>query len=190
MIICVFFYFITSFIVFIILLKRKTKYSIVEKFRVLKSGINFFSTKRHRIKISNAKILQIQNIVYLKKDNQTIILKNVDNIYLKEDFLYFDALGNVSILCDLSNIYKYFNLQIYSNQFDFCSIKKQALQDLFNNLFCLNLSEKINRYLKMLKDILNIKITKQGIVVGQNKYYIPLKITYKINNTIKTININ
>lgn len=174
---------------FIIFSKRKTKFYMFPPVKVLKSGIKFYSTLRHRLKIFDAKIMQIDNVVYLKKDGKQVIIKNIKNVYCKQQYLYFDTLGEVLIVCDLSEIYRYFNIKIISTQFDLELIKKQAMQEILDNIFLKNTS-KLNRYIKIIKDIFNVKIRNDCIFISQNRYLIPFKLIYRLNNTVKIINVN
>lgn len=154
-----------------------------------KYGLSFYSFEQHRIIIENAKIMQVGNLVYVKRNNKMFILKNVDNIQVANGFLYFKAEGHVEIILNCRNIYKYFSVDINSQKLNISAFKDQALNFLATNPMSLNNNSKINHYINFLKNILNIDLDGGRLKIGRNKFKIPFSLTYKLNGKIKKVNI-
>ncbi len=134
--------------------------------------------------------MQVDKIVYIKKDNKMIVLINVDNLCFKDDYMYFSALGKVKILFNCICFYKYFNIEISSQKFDLKDLQQTALLDILNNLFNLKNAKILLKYLKIITKVLNININKKKIVVKRNKFKIPYTLTYKVNNVLKRVKVN
>lgn len=183
------FYFITFFCV-IKTRKRRIKFSDFPQFKINQSGVFFYSKQTHRIKIENDEVFQIQKNLYIRTKNEIIIIKNVENVKIFENFLYFKALGKVKIIFNIKQIYNYLVLLVESKQIDMNYLRQIAIIDLINNDFDINNSKLLKKYIKILKNVLNIGIFKEKIVVKQNKYKIPFILTYKINNKIKKVCVN
>ena len=106
--------------------------------KLKKDGIMFTSFAQHRLKAENCKIIQIGKSVYCKMLNKLIVIKNIDNVFRNENFLYFTALGKVQVVFDCKTIYRYFNIDIKSKKFTLEDQKQLAIQDLINNNFEIN----------------------------------------------------
>lgn len=171
----------------IINLSKRFSYPIPE-LHMTSKFIVFHSKQRHKIKINNAKIMQLEKTVYLKSDTKNFAIHNVDKIYILKDYLYFTALGEVRIIGHFDKIYKYFNIIIKSFRFDLETIKQDAINDLMQNLFNINKAEKVKRYIKIVTEILNIRFTDKGLSIGKNKYNLEYTLLYKKKNQIKKIN--
>ena len=183
-------YFITFSVVLQLKKKARLKTCNFPSMKMMRDGLKFFSTSKHKIKIDNAKVMQVDKNVYLKKDKKIVQIKNVDNIFVEEGCLYFTALGNVKIILDLSDIYNYFNLKIYTNRIDIEKFKKIALFDIKNNVFDCKNSIFLKKYLKILKNILNINLENNKITIKQNKFKIAFCVEYKTKNGKKRIKVN
>ncbi len=170
--------------------KLKTKFKQYPELKMNARGINFFSHSRHRIKIGDAKFMQVGGNIYLKHNNRQIEIRNVDNIFIKNDFLYFTAKGKCEICFKNQLLNKYFNIKINSNMIDVETLRKRALINVMDNLFDLTKCEDLIKYLKLIRDILKIKITNKSVEIKQNQFKIPFCISYKLNNTIKVVNVN
>lgn len=183
-------YLITTAIFFIIRQKLKTKHIEINNLKIDSNGVHFFSHARHRINIGNSKIMQVGNVVYVKKEEKLITIKNVSDIYLKNDYLYFTSNGKCEICFPCGRLSKYFNIRISSHMFNVADIRQKALNSIPNNLFSINKSVELKEYLKIIKKVLNINITKKFIKVSQNQFKIPFKLEYVANNTKKVVYIN
>ena len=159
------------------------------KLKLTKSGIVFQSTDTHKLKIKDVKLILIGVDLYMKTQNKLIIFHNVKDVKVYEGYLYFTALGEVK-LCFDCEFYKYFTIKISSEKFSFNQLKQQAIQNFINNGFELNLSVVMKKYLNIIKDVLKINITGKGIQIKPNDFKLPFVLTYKVNNTIKTVKVN
>ena len=162
----------------------------IKNAKVNKYGISFLSTSRHKLRLKDAKILALNNTIYLKSNNKTIVIKNATNPIKTKNFLFFTALGEVKIIFNTKSFYKYFNIEIKSPTFDLTQLKNKAINEMVNNLFNLNNCHELKHYLKIVIDILNIRITDNKITVKKNDFNLTFQLIYKLNNTIKKININ
>lgn len=187
-------YVVLYFLVFSLVLKvKKNKGIKFKKFPTLKltkNGIEFSSFDIHRIFIKDFKVMQVENVVYLKTQSQLLTISNIDNVFYFENYLHFTSKGRVKILFDCTSIYRYFSIKIESKKFNLNSLKQMAILDLMNNAFDLNKSKIMKKYINIIENVLNIKISKEKVVVKQNKLKIPFILTYKINNKIKKVKIN
>lgn len=187
------FYAIICYILTIIaiIVAKKIKFNATKPFfnlKITKSGVSFCSTNRHKIKTGQVKILMVENVAYLKQNNKTIVINNVANVSLKKDYLFFNALGNVKINFN-APFYRYFNIKIEAENFNLENLKREALNEILNNLFNLKNCTKLKEYLKIVTQILNIKITDKKVLVERNKYNLEFKIIYKLNNITRVINV-
>ncbi len=188
-IIFVFAYNFGLILVFFALFFKKYHTKPIKNANFTKYGVTFNSTFKHKIRAENVKFIEIQNAVYLKQNNKTIVIKNIEQPFTKGNYFYFKGKGEVKIIFNAKNFYKYFNIQITSPTFDLSAIKQKAVNDILNNLFNLNNCSQLKYYLKIVTQILNITITDNKVEVKKNKYNLNFQLTYKVNNTIKKINI-
>ena len=167
------------------------KYSTkpIPPMKLTKYGLIFFSHAHHKIKVGEVKLLQVDNVIYLKSKRKTVVLKNVNDVFLKRGYLYFTAQGVVKIIFNAKSYYKYFNIDIKSSLFDLSTIKNNALNEMLDNLFNLSACGELKRYLKIVIDILNIKITNDKVIVKRNKFNLTFQLIYKLNNVVKKVNI-
>lgn len=165
------------------------KFKPIPDFLIKKNGIIFFSNAVHRINVNDAEFIQVCKLVYLKSSTKMLILKNVDEIYKKNDWLYFKACGKTEIIFNCEKIYKYFNIRIESNKFDLSQLLINAKQEILNNLFNSCKFESVRKYINLIKNVLNITFNKNGISVKENKFKLPYTLTYKQGGRVKTINV-
>lgn len=170
--------------------KIKLNFKPFPTLKLRKDGIIFDSFSCHRIKSESNKIMQVGKKVYINIKNKLIIISNVDKVFMHENHLYFTGLGKVKILFDCIEIYRYFNIKITSKKFSIEELKQEAIIDYLNNSFDINFCEKLKRYIKILENVLNVHVFSKKIIVKQNKFQFPFVLKYKLNNTIKQININ
>ena len=189
MIYAIIFYCLTTIIV--IIAKNCKNYATkpIHAIKICKFGISFFSNSRHKIKVGQVKMLILNNNVFLKHNNKTIEIRNVKNVFIRNDFIYFSALGDVKILFNAEPIFRYFNIKILSNDFNLEELKLKALFDVLNNLFDLKNCLALKEYLNVVVKILNIKITDEKVIVGQNKFNLSFKLIYNLNNVQKIVNV-
>ncbi len=152
-------------------------------------GISFSSHLKHRIKIGDAKVMQLDNDVYVKCGTKRMILKNVDRVYVINDYLYFNALGQCRIIFNTRRIYKYFNIQILSSRFNIESIKQEAIKDILEHMFNIKNSKKLRRFLYICQNILMINLKDNRIVVGRNKFNLKFTLAYKLRDKVKRVNV-
>lgn len=181
-------YILSIFATSVIVEKLKYSYKPFPKLNLTKFGIKFFSNQRHRIKISD-KIVKIGENVYLKCCNQIVAFQNIKNAVIKNEYLFFTANGEVKIIFNTGEYYKYFNLSVNTNGLDFSSLKQTAILDLINNNFEMQQARKFNKFLNFIKNTLNIKIDNDKVRVFANKLKISYELTYKANGKIKKINV-
>lgn len=157
------------------------------KLKLVKSGIEFFSYNQHRIQIQDAKVIELDNSIYITKDNHQIIITNAKQQFIKQGFLYIKAQGKVNISMSLGLIYKYLNIHIQSPNFSLSGLKQNAIKNIVS--FPFQIGVDLKKYLSFIKNILKINITKNQITVSQNKYKLKYVLIYK-NNGYKKIYIN
>lgn len=170
---------------------EKLKYKVVEfpKFKVTKNGIKFFSLKQHKINISNVKVFEFCDNIYIKTDKRVIIFKNIKNVKIKNNFMYFIGCGRVEINFDFHKFYKYFNIDIVIDNLNFSLFKQTVILDFLNNQFDEEKSKKFQKFLKFIKNTLKIQINNENLTVFSNNLKISYQLVYKLNNKIKRINI-
>jgi len=190
MLVFAFAYSVSTFSVFLFLYLKAFHTLPLPHLCLTKGGLSFYSTKRHKLKVGDIKIMQLDNVCYLKSANKTVILKNVTKTQLKKGYVYFTSLGEVKVLFNCKLFYKYFNVDICSPKFDLTPLRLEALNEIANNLFSLNNCKKTKRYIFIISKILNIKLEENKIKIKQNKYFLPFKLTYKAKNIVKEVKIN
>ena len=183
-------YLITFHLIIKLRRKKHLEYEEFPAMQIKKNCIVFQSFSQHRIMLNGFKYLQNENKIYLKKGKIFYIILNVDKVFKYEDFLYFTALGKVKICYDFKEIYKYFNIEIKSNKFSLESLKQKAIMDILSNGFQLEICEDLKRYMSVLKNIFNVKIEDNRIVIGQNKLKLSFEVKYKLNHKIKKVIVN
>lgn len=190
MLIAVVAYFFSFFFVRIFKKKKRVKKTKFPVLRMNKSGIFFNSNAEHLIKIDNVKLMQVGTVLYVKTSTDFIIFSNVKDAKVIDGCLIFRALGKVKILFDCSKYYRYFLLNIKSQQFDLGKLKQLAILDLMNNNFDINFCKFTKKYIKIIKNVLNIHIFKEKIVIKKNKFKLSFIASYKLNNVIKHVSVN
>ena len=188
--ICLLLYVITFCLVATLKKSFKLKYYEFPNLKLKKEGITFFSLTTHRIKIKNAKMMLIKDNLYMRTNERLIIITNITDVKVYENFLYFTAMGMVKIIFDCKDIYRFFAIKIESNSFDLSILKQNAILNLINNSFELNFSKITKKYINIIENVLNIKIFKEKIIVKPNKFKLSFKLSYKLNNQIKQVFIN
>ena len=183
-------YIVSVLITFIILQKFKYKTFPLPKLKLSKSGISFFSTKKHKIKIEHVKIISISNGVCVKTEKEIIVIKNVKNVILRYEHMYFCGCGKVDIVFNSLNYYRYFNFKIISKDFNFEEFKQLALLDLINCHFDCNKAENFKKFINFIKNTLKIDISEEKIKLSTNLIPFSYQIIYRLNNKIKRINVS
>lgn len=181
-------YILSIIITSIVIQKFKYRYKPFPKLKLTKFGISFFSTQRHRVKVSE-KVVQIGEAVYVNYQNQIVVFQNVKNVILRNEYLFFTANGKVEILFNTKQFYKYFNILITSDGIDFSNLKQTAILDLMNNKFQTDQSINFNKFLNLIKNTLKIQINDDKITVLPNNLKISYQLTYKTHGKIKRINV-
>ncbi len=182
-------YILTSIAMIFVCRYKNTLTKPITNMRLNKYGLTFVSHARHKIKVGDAKIMQVDSTIYIKRE-KTIVLKNVDRVVLTGDWLYFTGLGEVKIIFNCKKFYRYFNVKITSSKFDLEPIKQQAMQQILDNLFNLNACDKVKRYIFILTEVLKITLSATRVEVKQNDFYIPFTLTYKANHKLKHLQVN
>lgn len=180
------------FIVYIIVKFKNDKRFHCDEFPRLtlkKDRITFNSYGRHKIKILGFDMVLVKDCLYLFNASKIIIIENVNKAELHENYLYFSALGEVIIYLELKEFYRYFAIIIKSEKFNMDNLKQKAILDILNHNFEANNSEVVRKYIKIIKNILNIDVLSKKIVIKPNKYRLPFQLTYKLNNKIKHIKV-
>ncbi len=188
--ICVLLYLIVFFCVVALKKTKQLKWYDFPLLKLKKDGIEFITTLTHRIKIADAKMTQLCDKLYLNLNGKLIIISNVKDVKIFDEYLYFTGLGKVEIITDLKEIYKYFSITIKSEQFFIDEIKQSAIIDLINNNFEINFCKNLKRYIKIIENVLNIHIYQEKIIVKSNKYNLSFELIYKLNNKIKRVIID
>ena len=186
-IIALIFYFLTIFFLLICASKNKIKTKPFPKLKMNKNGIFFTSKFKHKVKIENLKVMLLDDCVYLKNDNTFIIIKNVFSAFKLNNYLYFNAMGEVKIIFKTEEFFRYFNLVIKSNKFNLNKLKQEALKDILNNLTNIKNSKILNKYINFIKNVLKIDINNKKIEIKPNIYNLPFTVFYKINNKVTRV---
>ena len=183
-------YFATIFFVVKIMNKKRVGYSEFPVLKIIKDGITFYSKKRHRLKIENCRYEQMGKILFVVKNGKFMQIKNVDNVIQRGEYLYFQAQGNVEIICKEFEAKEYFYLTIKSEKFNIDLLKQKAIIELINNFFNINFCKNAKKYLIIVKKVLKIEIFEKKLIIKQNKLKFPFQIQYSINGKNKTVNLN
>lgn len=183
-------YLITFLVFSKILLKKRYKYKPFPFLTLTKNGIIFSSFSQHRIKINNANVLEMDKNIYLNYNGKRIVLQNVGKSFVKDNFLYFTALGNCKMCVNCEKFYNYFSLNITSNKFNLNSIKQKALQNILLNIFSINECVELKRYLHIIKNILKVNFSNGKLQICQNNYHLPFVIEYSKNGKKKRVKVN
>lgn len=189
MILAILSYLFASIIVVYVCKKMRMRYTVFPTLKLTRNGISFFSHSRHRLRIDNSKFIVLKDRVYIKTSSNIIILKNVMQVNLYNNYLYFTSQGECKIFFDCTSIFRQFNISVKSEYLDFDQLKQMALLDIINNQFELKNCKIFIKYLKIIRYTLNIEIGEKEIKVKPNKYKIPFTLIYKSNDKIKKINI-
>lgn len=179
-------YFIVSFLI-IKFKKNKIKFKNFPNLTLKKDKIVFNSKFFHRIKYNFQKVLLIGNVLYIKTLDDVIKINNVSNVMIYENYLYFQGLGDVEICVDCSLFYKYFAIEIRSDQFDVGKIKQMAIEDFINSEFDIKFSKILKKYINLIKNVLKINIFKEKIEIKSNSLNLHYELIYKINGVIKKV---
>lgn len=169
--------------------KKRITFSTFPKMMLKKDGVYFFSQDFHRLPLMAQKVVLVGKNLYVKQDEKVVIITNVDDVKLVNNFLYFKCLGKVKILFDCVDFYRYFAIRIESKYFDFSSLKQMAIRDVLNNGFSLKNSKTAKKFIKIIENVLKISIFKEKIVVGQNDLRISYVLIYKLNRVIKRVSV-
>jgi len=182
-------YILTIILIFFVINKFKYKTKPFPKLKINKNGIIFYSTLKHKIRIDDVKLLQLNDAVYLKKQCEVIVIHNVKDVFTKNNYLYFRAKGEVKILFNTNEIYRYFNIVIQSKKFSLNKLKQLALIDVLNNIFNIKNSKILKKYLNIVKNILKIDINNKKIEIKPNIFNLSFTLIYKTNNQITRVNV-
>ena len=180
------------FVVYIIIKFKKNNslnHKEFPKLFIKKDGISFVSRDRHRIKVVGFDMVSVKECLYLFNETKIRVIENVTKVETNEDYLYFVALGEVKIYLDLVDVYKYFSIIIKSERFNIDNLKQKAILDIINLNFEVKNSKIVHKYIKIIKNVLNINILPKKITIKPNRYHLPFKVTYKLNNKIKHIKV-
>ena len=168
---------------------RRLTYKELPKLTLKKDGISFNSCGRHRIKNLGFEMVSVRDCLYLFNAAKIVVIENVNKVELHENYLYFTALGDVKVYLNLMDVYRYFSIIIKSEKFNIDSLKQKAIIDILNQNFEAKNSQIVKKYIKIIKNILNIEVLSKKIITKPNKYRLPFQLTYKLNNKIKHIKV-
>ena len=168
---------------------KRLNYKEFPKLFLKKDGISFVSYDRHRFKTLGFELVTVKENLYLFNATKMIVIENINKVEIHENYLYFSALGEVKFYLDLTDVYKYFSVIIKSEKFNIDNLKQKAILDIINSNFEAKNSQFVKKYIKIIKNILNINILSKKITVKPNRYHLPFKLTYKLNNKIKQIKV-
>jgi len=185
----VIFYIFTFVIIFLSIEVFRKRHSPIPNLKFKKFGFVFYSKKIHKIRIFNYKVRTLEGVIYLSLDNKIAIIKNVKFLDCKNGFLYFKSLGEVKVVFECKEIYRYYNLKITSNEFKINDIKEKSKYEILNNLLNIQDCEYNKKFLFFLKNVLKIEINNKKIAIKSNNYKISYNLLYKLNGKIKKINI-
>lgn len=189
MVYVIFAYFFTSLIVLLVIQIKNRKFEPIKNVKLKKYGLVFLSKNRHRIKIDDAKVLKIENNVYLKKNNRTVVIKNIERVVENKNYLYFTGLGQVKIVINCKKFYKYFCVDVTSEDFDINELKQRAIDDIIQHIFDLNECVELIRFLKIMRDVLKINLENNCVKVEKNKYNFSYILTYIVNGKKKFVRV-
>lgn len=167
----------------------KTKFSPYPKLKIKDDGISFYSTKRHRLRIGRANVMQVGSTIHLQQDKIYITLVNVDRVYTHDGYMYFNGLGDVRVVCNMRRVKRYFALRIDSDMLEVSAMQERAKVAMINHLFNMNECKELKEYISLISRVLNIRFAEDKIIVSKNKYNIPYTLYYKVHNVIKKVNV-
>lgn len=170
-------------------MNKKIKFSKFKKLKVTHKGIICYSNKVHRINADNAKWLQIGDILFIKQNNALLKICNIDCVTFDNNYLYFKANHKILFEFCMGENYRYFNIIIKSNNFNFSKMKQSAMIDAITHWYDLSKAKIYNQYVKFITQVLNVNIDKSKIKISRNKFDFKYSIIYKINNNIKCVNV-
>ena len=180
-------YFLSFIVVLLVITVKNQKFYAIKDVKLTKYGVVFYSNKKHRLPIHNAKLLIIENNVYLKKNNRTVVLKNVEKVVVNNNYLYFHSLGKTQIIMNCEKFYKYFVVNVESEDFNLNELKQNAIQDILNNIFDFNACIELKRYLKIMREILKIDLENNHVKLTKNHYELTYTLTYILNGVKKKV---
>ncbi len=183
-------YFVTFYL--IIKLKRvKIKVSPFPLLKLYKNGVLFHSCSNHKLNLNKeVKTILINTNLYIKTEKEIVVITNIKDVKRYNNTLYFTACGQVKILFNCNDIYKYFAINISSKHIQLSQIKQEAILDLINHMFNYEFSKTTKKFLNIIRNVFNINFIDEKIVVKPNKFRLSFVLTYKVNNTIKRVNVN
>ncbi len=185
----IFAYFSTFFVVMALLKVKNKKFQPIKNCKLKKYGLVFSSRNKHRIKIYGAKVLKIENNVYLKLNNRTVVIKNITSAYTYKDFLYFTGLGEVKIVMNCKKFYKYFCVRVESKHFDIEELKIDAINDILEHIFDFNECKNLIRFLRVMREILKIDLGADSVKISKNKYDFAYTLTYIVKGHKKIVHV-
>jgi len=190
MLIIIIIYFVFFALAVNITKKKSLKFVNIPYVKVKKNGFIFYSKRVHRIKKNNMNVSFISNSLFLKTENKVVVISNVSNVEVVEGYIYFKGLGEVKIIDEIKEIFRYFSIHVSSKIFNWNKLKQDAIVDYLNNSFDVKFSEITKKYFKLIENVLKIQIFKEKILIKKNSLNFPLSVKYKLNNVLKTIIIN
>ena len=183
-------YYFALTLFFVIKKIKNNKVFPLPELKFEKNKIIFCSHSQHKIFVGQCNVLNLKNNIYLKKDGKMIALENVLNARLVGDFLFFTGNGEAIIKMKNLPFARYLQMNICSYDFDLKTLKRKAEIDVLNNLFDFSKCKDLLRYIRFLKFVLNIQISKDKLQVKQNNYRLKYSITYNFGFGEKIINFN
>ena len=190
MIFIVYAYFFAIFLTFFIKNVKINRVKPLPKIKIIKSGLVFFSFFYHKIYVGDVKLIKFEGLIYLKKSDKIMVIKNIEKVFLKNEYLFFKGMGKVHIILNCKNIFRQFNLEISSPNFDVELLKERAINELINNLFDYENCKLVKRYLFLVENIFNINANEKSLIVKQNKYFLSFSLSYRVKNCYKTVKFN
>ena len=185
----IFAYIITTIIVLTILRLLRFKHVEIKNAHIFKYGIIFKSTARHRLFVGDAKMLVVENNVYLKLNKKVVVIKRVANAEIKKGYVYFTSLGETKIIVNIKEIYKYFCIVVQSNAFNLQEIRAMAINEMLADVFNFKNGKAVKRYLNIVKNILKIDLQNNCVKVSRNRFNLHFSLIYKLHNKTKKINV-
>lgn len=183
-------YFLVFTITLLICKKLRLKVKEMPSLAIDKCGLFFESLTKHRLKLNGASVLTIGNNVYLKRFGKMVCLNNVDKVFEYKDCIYFQSLGKVRIKFNCENIYRYFLIDIESENVDMKNFKKSALNDIKNHIFDLKNAKILKKYIKTIKNIFKINLHEDEIRIKQNKFRLSFVVKYFSKGQKKRVKVN
>lgn len=182
-------YLVVFFLFMLLLIKKRKIYSKFPKLKLKRDGIFFYSKKTHAINISNCEVEFLKGKILLIHKTKLIQIKNVKPKYIQNNMLLFKALGDVKIQFDCEKFYRYFNIEIISNDFEIETIKQQAICGLIANDFNVSCFEMKHFLLTMIEK-LKITIDENQIRVTKNRFNFSYVLKYKVGHILKVVRLS